>query len=472
MHSLRKRELAGHRSGFHESASSMKDEVGFDRTALLTDLYELTMMDAYYRLGMERTAVFEFYVRRLPEQRNFLVAAGLEQVLDYLEGLRFRPTEIEWLESTGKFSASFLQRLERFRFTGDVCAMREGSVFFENEPLLRVTAPLPEAQLVESRLINLLHYQTLVASKAARCRLAAPPDAQLVDFGMRRSHGAEAACLASRASYIAGFDATATVEAGRRFGIPVVGTMAHSYIQAHDREVDAFANFARCHPGNVTLLIDTYDTARAARSVVRLVRELRAEGIEVQAVRLDSGDLAAEARRVRAILDDGGCRHVRIMASGSLDEYAIAQLKAAEAPVDAFAVGTRLSVSTDVPDLDCAYKLHEYAGQPRRKRSQWKESWPGARQVYRQYDPHGRIGMDVIACATEALEGKAMLQEVMVHGRRMAPSPSLEQVRRHCREELATLQPEMSCLAKCGRSPVKISRSQHALVAELDRRAY
>ena len=223
---------------------------------LLTDLYQLTMLDAYYRLGMDKPAVFEFAVRRLPHARNFLVAAGLQQVLDYLENLRFGAEDIEWLASMQRFSPEFLTRLRDFRFTGEVYAMREGTVFFGSEPVLRVVAPLPQAQIVESRIVNLLQYQTLVASKAARCRLAAPR-AQLVDFGMRRAHGAEAACLCSRASYIGGFDATATVEASRKFGVPPAGTMAHSFVQAHEMELEAFRNFALCHPQNVVLLIDT-----------------------------------------------------------------------------------------------------------------------------------------------------------------------------------------------------------------------
>lgn len=435
---------------------------------LLTDLYQLTMADAYYRLGMEQTAVFEFYVRRLPASRNFLIAAGLEQALDWLESLRFSADELQWLESTGRFSRTLLERLESLRFTGDVYAMAEGTVFFASEPILRVHAPLPEAQLIESRLVNLLHFQTLVASKAARCRLAAPA-ARLIDFGMRRAHGAEAAELAARACYIAGFDATATVSAARRFGIPVVGTMAHSFIQAHELEMEAFRNFARCEPRNLTLLIDTYDTLRGAQRVVELARELRESGVRVDAVRIDSGELAREARRVREVLDRGDCREVRILASGGLDEYAIEALQAARAPIDGYCAGTRIVVSRDAPALDCAYKLQQYDGRATRKRSPSKETWPGPKQVYRQYDPNGRIGMDLLACADEAAVGKILLREVMVRGRRVCHSPELEEVRRHCAEELATLPTALLALEKGGPSPVKVSRRQHALAAEVDR---
>lgn len=434
---------------------------------LLTDLYQLTMLDAYCRLGMSEPAVFEFSVRRLPPARNFLVAAGLEQVLDYLENLRFGSADIEWLASLKRFSPEFLARLRDFRFSGEVYAMHEGTAFFGSEPVLRVVAPLPEAQLVESRIVNLLQYQTLVASKAARCRLAAPKK-QLIDFGMRRAHGAEAACLGSRASYIAGFDATATLEAARQFGIPAAGTMAHSFVQAHAVEIEAFRNFAHCHPQNVVLLIDTYDTVRGARRAAQLAGQLRSEGISVKAVRIDSGDLAVEARRVRDILDSNGAREIQIMASSGLDEYAIAALEAAQAPIDSYCVGTRLAVSEDAPSLDCAYKLQQYAGRLCRKRSQWKETWPGERQVYRQYDPRGRIARDILCCAHEAHEGTALLNRVMTGGRRMAHAPSLHDIRRYCSEQLLTVPETLRSLEHVAYSPAKVSDLQHALVKEVD----
>jgi len=401
--------------------------------ALLTDLYQLTMVTAYHALGMERTAVFEFFVRRLPARRGFLVAAGLEQVLDYVEALHFAAADLSWLESTGRFRPEALRRLAQMRFTGDVHAMPEGSVFFANEPLLRVVAPLPEAQLVESRLINLLNLQSLIASKAARCRLAAG-SRRLADFGLRRAQGAEAGLLAARACYLAGFDSTATVEAGRAFGIPLAGTMAHSFIQAHDDEIAAFRDFARIHPRGVTLLIDTYDTVRAAREVVGL----RREGMPVAAVRLDSGDLAALSQEVRAILDAGGCEDVQIVASGNLDELEIARLLASDSPIDAFGVGTKLDVSADAPYLDCVYKIQEYDGRPRRKRSAGKATWPGRKQVYREYDPAGRIVRDTIGLVDETLPGTPLLQPVMCAGRRL-PQPALAASRDHARRELGTL---------------------------------
>lgn len=435
-------------------------------SVLLTDWYQLSMLDAYYRFGMEQTAVFEFFVRQLPERRSFLIAAGLEQVLDYLQNVRFSPEEIDWLASTKHLSASCLERLASFRFTGRVFAVPEGTVFFASEPILRVEAPLPEAQLVESRIVSLLHYQTLVGSKAARCRLAAPK-AELIEFGMRRAHGAEAAILASRASYIAGIDATATVEASYRYGIPLAGTMAHSFVQAHELESQAFQNFARCHPENIVLLIDTYDVLRGAEKVVDVAHRLRSEGMHVQGVRIDSGDLTQSARAVRDVLDRGGCRDIQIFVSGSLDEYAIETMIAANAPIDAFCLGTRLAVSEDAPSLDCVYKLQQYAGRPVRKLSQWKETWPGPRQVYRQYDSSGYLGIDVLACENEVIDGQPLLHEVMTDGRRLCCAPPLKEVRVYCAEQLARLPPAYRTLEHVLQSPVKVSHRQHQLAAEV-----
>jgi nicotinate phosphoribosyltransferase len=430
---------------------------------LLTDLYQLTMVTAYQALGMERSASFEFFVRQLPPARGFLVAAGLEQALDYLAALRFAPDELRWLGETGRFDADALRRLEDFCFTGDVDAMPEGSVFFANEPILRIEAPLPEAQFVESRIINLLNFQSMIATKAARCRLAAG-DRRLADFGLRRAQGAEAGLLAARACYVAGFDATATVEAGRRFGIPLTGTMAHSFIQAHDDEATAFRDFARIHPRHVTLLIDTYDTLRAAHTVVALCRE----GVTVEAVRLDSGNLGQLAREVRDILDAGGCSEVRIVASGNLDEYEIERLVARRAPIDAFGVGTRLDVSVDAPYLDCVYKLQEYAGRPRRKRSTGKATWPGRKQVFREIDADGVIRADTIGLVNEPLSGRPMLLPAMRGGRRLE-QPSLAEVRMHARREIATLPAECRRLRDPESVAAGISAGLRDTAARVDR---
>jgi len=402
---------------------------------LLTDLYQLTMLQAYQARGTTGRAVFELYARHLPPDRGFLVVAGLEPALEYLENLSFASQDVDWLASTGRFSDAFLHTLATFRFRGDVWAVPEGRVVFAGEPWLRVEAALPEAQFVESRLINVLHFSTLIATKAARCVLAAQ-GRPLVDFGMRRAHGAEAALLAARSAVLSGFAGTATVEAGRRYGLPLAGTMAHSYVQAIGDEPSAFRHYAATFPHATTLLIDTYDTARAAQTVADLVRS----GVSVQAVRIDSGDLAAEAVKVRRILDEGGASTVRIIVSGNLDEWSIEALVASGAPIDSFGVGTRLDTSSDAPTLDAVYKLQSYEGAPRRKRSPGKETWPGAKQVYRHYDTDGHIDRDRLALADEpSADCEPLLECVMRQGRRVDARPSVEQIAMRARADLARL---------------------------------
>ena len=436
---------------------------------LLTDLYQLNMIQAYLGHGETKTAVFEFFVRRLPPRRGFLVAAGLEPALDFLENLRFSADELEWLERCGRFGADLIDYLAKFRFSGDVHAMPEGTVFFANEPILRVTAPLPEAQLVETRLTSLLHFQSLIAAKAARMVLAAPGKV-LVDFGLRRAHGADAGLMAARASYIAGFAGTATVLAEKVFGIPTYGTMAHSFIQAFDSETEAFEVFARARPDNLVLLIDTYDTEAAARKVVALAPRLKAAGIRVRGVRLDSGDLVALSKSVRRILDQGGLSDVTIFASGGIDEDALAALAREQAPIDGFGIGTSLATSSDVPALDCAYKLQEYAGLARRKHSAGKSTWPGRKQVWRRYGPDGRMAGDILSLEDDAQPGEPLLQPVMRGGRRIGPRPTLEEIRAHARRELARLPEPLRRLEPAASYPVQVADALVRLSAEVDRR--
>ncbi len=438
-------------------------------SVLLTDLYELTMLQAYWSERMNAIAVFELFVRRLPPQRSFLVAAGLAQLAEYLLDLRFTADELAYLGETGRFAPAFLASLHDLRFTGDVDAMPEGTVCFPDEPLIRITAPIREAQLVESRLMNLMHFQTIVASKAVRCALAAP-GRLLVDFGLRRAHGGEAALLSARASYLAGFSGTATVEAGRQFGVPIYGTMAHSYIQAHADESAAFAAFARAQPENAILLIDTYDTERAAHKVVQLARTLAAEGIAIKGVRIDSGDLAEHARRVRAILDAAGLAGVTIFASGNLDEFRVRDLLARGAPIDGFGIGTRMNTSADAPYLDCAYKLQEYDGAPRRKRSEGKATWPGRKQVYRQYDDAGGWQRDVVTLASHTVPGTPLLVPVVREGRLVAPLPGLSVIRQRLREEVARLPELLRALNGPAPAQVEIAPALRELAAEIDAR--
>ena len=439
-------------------------------SALLADFYQLTMLDAYLREGMHEPAVFELFVRRLPPQRNFLVAAGLEQALDLLEQMSFGDAEIAWLERQGGFSQQLLDYLSHWRFEGEVHAMPEGTLFFADEPVLRITAPLPQAQFVESRLLNIVHFQTLIASKAARVVLAAP-DHLLVDFGMRRAHGAEAALFAARAAYLAGFAGTATAQAAMQFGLPVFGTMAHSFVQAHASESAAFEAFARSRPKRAVLLVDTYDTEAAVAGLPALARRLAADGIRLGGVRLDSGDLAAHARAVRRLLDDAGLQQLTVFASGNLDEYRIAQLLADAAPIDGFGVGTALDTSADVPALDAVFKLQAYAGQARRKRSEGKATWPGAKQVARRLGADGGLLHDTVQLDDEAMPpgSAALLQAVMHGGRRLAPSPALDTVRAHHAAQMRTLPQALRGLAPADQAfTPEISARLQALARQLD----
>ena len=435
---------------------------------LLTDLYQLNMLQAYLDHGQTDTAVFEFFVRQLPARRGFLVAAGLEQALDFLENLKFSHEEINWLRQTYRFTDGFLDHLGSLRFTGDVDAMPEGTVFFANEPIIRVTAPLPEAQLVETRLINILHFQSVIASKAARMVLAAPGK-QLVDFGLRRAHGAEAGLMAARASYLAGFAGTATVLARKDFGIPVFGTMAHSFIQAHDDETAAFSAFAHSRPDNLVLLIDTYDTEAAARKVVKLAPLLKKAGIAVHGVRLDSGDMIVLSKAVRRILDDGGLQNVTIFASGGLDEDELVRMLDANAPIDGFGIGTSLTTSSDAPALDCAYKLQEYAGIPRRKKSVGKATWPGRKQIWRSFGDDGRMAGDVLGLHDDQRTGEPLLVPVMRCGRRLASPPTLADIRQTAAHGLARLPEPLRRLNDGTTFPVTVAPGLVALVEEVDR---
>lgn len=445
------------------------DAYDTEHTSLLTDLYQLTMLQAYYDQRMFDTAVFEFFIRSLPAERNFLVAAGLQQALQFLQEMQFSVEEIDWLIASGLFREDFLRWLSGFRFTGTVDAMAEGTVFFPDEPIIRVIAPLPQAQLVESRLINILHFQTLIASKAARVRLMSSGKL-LVDFGLRRAHEASAGLFSARASYIAGFDGTSTVLAGKRWSIPLYGTMAHSFIQAGDNESEAFEAFSKSHPNATTLLIDTYNTEEAASRLGTLAQRLARQGIFIQAVRLDSGDLTRHSENVRRILDESGLSNVKIFASGNLDEYELHRLQKSKAPIDGFGVGTHMNTSADRAYLDCAYKLQEYAGRARRKRSEGKSTWPGRKQVYRHYDSDGCMEYDQLSLITEPNSGQPLLTRVMVGGRSLQPQPSLTQSRDHARDELSKLPRRLRGLDSATPYPVRVTNSMIRLAAEVDNR--
>jgi len=435
--------------------------------ALFVDLYELTMMQAYLHEGLTGPAVFSLFCRRLPPARNYLLACGLETVLEAIETLRFSEDDLAYLASLGKFTSGFLDWLRTFRFTGDIHAVAEGTPVFANEPLLEVVAPLPEAQFFETLIMNQVHVQTLLASKAARVVTAAK-GRPVIDFGARRMHGFDAADKAARALYIAGVTATSNVAGASRFGVPAAGTMGHSYIQAHGIEADAFQAFAGMYPGTV-LLVDTYDTVAAARTVIDLARK-HGDRFQVSALRLDSGDLDALSRQVRQLLDEADLQRIKIFASGGLDEHEIGKLVAAGAPIDSFGVGTSMGVSADAPGLDIAYKLTEYDGTGRMKLSTAKATLPGRKQVFRS-ETNGRYMGDVIARADEALAGTPLLTCVMKNGRRVdGKARSLEDIRTAAAEALERLPPELLSLAPAHPPyPVEVSSALSAYDAEVRR---
>lgn len=406
---------------------------------LVTDLYEFTMAASYLKEGMSGEATFSLFVREYPENRAYFVSAGLEQLIDTICALRFSEESINYLSSLHKFEPEFLEALRRYRFTGTVRAIPEGRIFFCQEPLLEVTAPIFEAQIIETLAMNVLQTETLLASKAARC-IQAARGKPLVDFGLRRTQGVDAGVKAARAGYLVGFAGTSNLLAGKLYDIPVFGTMAHSYVTSFPHEMDSFLAFVRAFPENTVLLIDTYDTLRGAEKALEVARILEAEGRRLIAVRLDSGDLCSLSKEVRRIFRQGGHPDIQIMASGSLDEYRIEQLLAGGAEIDSFAVGTRVVVSADAPYLDMAYKLTEYDGRPVLKLSRGKTTWVGRKQVYRRYDGGGRMLEDVLGTAgAERGEGEPLLVEVMKGGERVRPPETLREIRARFAREWETL---------------------------------
>ncbi|MDX2032853.1 MAG: nicotinate phosphoribosyltransferase [Blastocatellia bacterium] len=422
-----------------EASGQRRGSVGPRSSGLATDLYQLTMGAAYFASGRGERASFEMFVRRLPEERSYLLVAGVEQALGYLEGLSFSGEEIEYLRGLPVFSGvsgDYFEYLREFRFTGEVWGMPEGTVAFGGEPLLRVTAPLIEAQLVETFLLATINFQTMIATKASRV-VEAAAGRGVIEFGARRCHGFGAAVAAARAAYVGGCIGTSNVEAGRMYDIPVFGTAAHSFTMAFEHEIDAFRAYTRVFPESTTLLLDTYDVIHAARLATEF-------GPALRGVRLDSGDLVAQSREVRAILDAAGMEGTRILASGDLNEYLIERMVADGARIDSFGVGTELSTSRDAPALSGVYKLVEVESdghiEPKMKLSREKATYPHRKQVWRERDEAGRFVGDVIGMAGETgLPGDPLLVPVMREGRTLEGQPDLEAIRRRAGEQLAGL---------------------------------
>ena len=438
-----------------------------DDLGLFTDLYELTMAQAFFNEGMFAPATFSLTIRSYPPHRGYLVSAGLEDVLDYLSNLSFSENSLAYLRSERMFSEDFLDYLGGVRFTGSVRAVPEGRLFFADEPVLEVTAPIIEAQLAETFIINQINLQTLLATKAARCVWAAQGHI-LSDFASRRTQGVDAALKMARCGYIVGFESTSNVLAAQTYGIPPAGTMAHSFISSFESEIDAFHSYARTFPARAVLLLDTYDTIAGAYNAVEVAKQLEANGQRLLAVRLDSGDFDSLSREVRKILNEAGFDYVKIVASGGLDEHQVERLTRDGAPIDIFGVGTKVGVSADAPWSDMAYKLVCYDQRPVMKLSPEKTYLPGAKQVFRFKGAVGQLSEDVIGLQDEEMpDGEPLLTQVMTRGRRTGPKPTLRQIRELFCQEFLNLPDRFKALENPPHYPVAVSSQLKELTSEV-----
>ncbi len=436
---------------------------------IMTDLYELTMAASYFEQDMFAPATFSLMVREYPPKRSYLVCAGLDPLLDYLESFHFRPDDLDYLEQTSLFPDKFLQFLETLRFNGEVRAVPEGRIAFCDEPLVEITAPVMQAQLVETFVINSINLPTLVATKASRCHYAAGKR-RLVDFSLRRTHGMDAGLMVARSSFIGGFIGTSNVQAGKIYGLPIYGTMAHSYVESFDREIESFRAFAKSFPDNTVLLIDTYDTLAGARKAVTVAGEMRQAGQTLRAVRLDSGDMVQLSQQVREIFDESGFPEVKIFASGGFDEFKIQKILTAGAIIDAFGVGTKMGVSADAPYLDMAYKMVMYNGRPVMKLSSGKVSLAGPKQVFRQRDEQGFFKGDLIGLLDEEVaDSESLLETVMQDGKRLLPREPLPKIQERCREEFNLLPETYKDLEGNPNYPVEITPRLQALQDQVRR---
>ncbi|MEM3577351.1 MAG: nicotinate phosphoribosyltransferase [Candidatus Bathyarchaeia archaeon] len=456
-----------------EEKDTVKRELDFvsaSDMSMLTDLYELTMCASYFDNKRNELATFDLFIRRLPPNRSYFVFAGLEQALIYLERMRFTDEHLEYLRKHG-FKDDFLDYLKKFKFSGEVWAIPEGTIVFPNEPLIRVTAPIIEAQIVESFLLNTVNLQTTIATKASRVVCAAKGK-PVIEFGLRRTHGTDAGMKAARCSYIAGCSGTSNVLAGLRYGIPIFGTMAHSFILFFDREIEAFRAFAKTFPKNSTFLIDTFDDVKGAEKAAIVAKEMEKQGFRLNSVRIDSGDLVEISKKVRAILDKKDLDYVKIFASGDLDEYKVEELLQKGAKIDAFGVGTRMSTSEDRPYVDVIYKLCERMDKsgrmvPAMKLSKGKLTLPGRKQVFRVKDADGMFKKDVIALHDEKVEGEPLLVKVMEKGKIVYDLPSLDAIRKKALENLSRLPEKYKKLKGAPQYPVELSPKLKRLIEEL-----
>ena len=433
--------------------------------ALFVDLYELTMAQAYLQSGQTARATFSLYFRNFPSDRAYYVFCGLESAVDYLQNLSFSDVDIDVLDGMELFDDGLLEYLRSFRFSGSVRAMAEGEVFFPNEPVLEVTGTIIECQIAETFLLNQVNLESMLATKAARV-VDAAAGRSVVDFAARRTHGLDAAMRFARASYIAGFDGTSNVRAAATYGIPAVGTMAHSFISSFESEIDAFRSYAGSFPDSTTLLVDTYNTVSGVRNAITVAHEMSAAGHALRAIRLDSGDIQPLSRSSRSLLDEAGLSEVRVLASGGLDEYSIDQLVSVKAPIDGFGVGTRVGTSADAPYTDFVYKLVEYEGQPIMKFSAEKESLPGPKQVIRHRDADGIISQDLLELHEESTppsRGEPLLSTIMLDGVRVARPPGLHDIRSFHRSRIDTIPTGLRGVRPCGTFGAQVSPQLQSL---------
>jgi nicotinate phosphoribosyltransferase len=453
--------------------TSFLDFLKEENMSLFTDLYELTMCASYFGNKKFEPATFDLFIRRLPENRSYFLFAGLEQVLLFLKSVKFTEEHLAYLKKQG-FNQPFLDYLRNFKFTGDVWAVPEGTVAFPCEPLIRVTAPIIEAQLVETFLLNTVNLQTTIATKASRVVHAAKGKT-VIEFGLRREHGIDAGMKVARCSYIAGCQGTSNVLAGLSYGIPVFGTMAHSFVMSYEEEIDAFREFVKTFPDKSTLLIDTYDDLAGAEKAAKVAKELEKKGCRLGGVRLDSGDLAKISTQVRKLLDDNDLRYVRIFASGDLDEFKIAELLKEGAKIDAFGVGTKMGTSADKPYVDVIYKLCETMNEsgnfsPIMKLSEGKVTLPGRKQVYRFKDANGNFAKDMIALVDEKVKGEPLLVKVMEKGEIICDLPSLDEIRATAAESLSKLPAQYKKLKDAPTYPVELSQDLENLIKNLEKK--
>ncbi len=450
--------------------------VNDNNMAMLTDLYQLTMDASYLHHNKNGSSTFDYFIRSLPKNRSYFVVAGLEQVLHYLENLSFDEDSIEYLRSKEIFPEQFLDYLTNLKFTGDVYAMSEGTIAFQNEPIIRITAPRNEAQLVETYILNTMNFQTMIASKASRVVQAAQGKA-VVDFALRRTHGPTAGMLAARASCIAGAIGTSNVLAGKEFNLPIFGTMAHAYVMSFDSEIESFRAYSKTFPNSSVFLIDTYDTIQGAWNAVKVAKEMEREGHKLKGVRLDSGDLCQLSIDVRNILDRNDLQDVKILASNDLNEYKISRHEASGSRIDVYGVGTEMGTSKDAPAISGVYKLAEDTDEygnptPKMKFSESKSTLPGKKQVYRFFDDQGKCINDTITTADDSLQGEPLLKKVMEGGQTIGNQPTIEEIQEKKKTQLESLAQEYKDIDSPETYPVEVSGRLAELQAEVTEKMF